>query len=115
MQTLAIVKHLDIVNHIPPRCFPREIDPMIRSLGFQTAKKSFNHRIIPAITFSAHAANHAMLFQLILVDMAGILAATIRMMEKLFRWLPALDRHGQGVDHQCCFHTRIYRPTYDFT
>ena len=53
-----------------------------------------------------------MLFQQDLVGKAGILAATIRMMQQTRWWLPQIDRHQQGrITSAFCMRRSIAQPT----
>jgi hypothetical protein len=44
-------------------------------------KESLHHRIIPAVSFAAHADADISLLKVALIRLAGILAASIRMMQ----------------------------------
>ena len=44
--------------------------------------------------------------------MAGILTATIRVVNQTGWWLPEIDRHHQGPDHQGFLHSPIHRPAH---
>ena len=70
---------------------------MVSPLTLQAAEEPFDHGIIPTITLAAHAWDYAMIFQDVLVLMAGVLTALIRMMKQTTARLAAPDRHHQGI------------------
>ena len=73
---------------------------MVGALTLQAAEEPLDHRVVPTVTLAAHALDHTMLFQDIPVLMAGILAASIRVMDQPSTWLATPDRHQQGITHQ---------------
>ena len=78
MQTITIVKHLDVPDHITSPIAPGQINYLGGPFGFQTVKETFRNCIIPAIALPAHAADHAIGIQKILVITAGVLATAVR-------------------------------------
>jgi len=80
---------------------------------FQTAKKSFGRRIVPAIAFAAHALLHTNHRQMLAIFPTRILAAAIRVMQQAGRWLSAPEGHLQGLDTERGPHVVVNRPAHD--
>ena len=59
---MTVVKHFNIVDHVIPGFVPGLINDVSDPLGFKGVEKAFRHGIIPAVSLSAHAASHAVLF-----------------------------------------------------
>jgi hypothetical protein len=77
-----------------PRCTRRCSDGQQRgSLALDRPAHALRWRIVPAITLSAHAAVNPMALQTTLVVAAGVLTATIRMVQHALARTPAFDRH----------------------
>ena len=62
METVTVIKHLNIPDYVTPGTFPGPINDIRDSFGFKGMKKTFHNGIVPAIALSAHAADHAVLF-----------------------------------------------------
>ena len=62
METVTVIKHFDISDHVVSDLISGFINDISDPFCFKGVKKTFNHGIIPAVTLSAHAANHAVLF-----------------------------------------------------
>jgi hypothetical protein len=75
MKTMAVIKHLDVMNHITSGFTPVTIKHPGSPFGFQTVKETLCDSVVPAIAFSTHAADHAIGIQEPSVIAAGILAA----------------------------------------
>ena len=103
MSPATIIKQLDVFKDSLPGLRPAGIVFVMNSFGFQTVKKTFRHRIIPAVAFPAHAANHAVFLQHTLILVGSILGALIGMHQKAPTGLPASDGHLQGFTDQLAF------------
>lgn len=82
MQTMAVIKHLDVLDHITSRIAPGTINDLSGPFGFQAVKETLRNGIIPAIALSTHTADHAIGAQKLPVITAGILAAAVRVMNQ---------------------------------
>lgn len=74
MKTIAVIKHLDVLDHITSRIAPSTINYIGSPFGFQTVKETLRNSIIPAIALSTHPADHAIDTQELPVITVGILA-----------------------------------------
>ena len=61
METVTVIKHFDIPDHVVSGLISGFINDIRDLFGFKRTEKTFHHGIIPAIAFSAHAASHAVL------------------------------------------------------
>ena len=115
MQAIAVVKHLNVMNHITSRIAPVTIKHPGSPLCFHAVKKTFRNSIVPAIALSAHATDHAIAPQKILVITASILAAAVRVMyQSLFR-LSSPISHGKCIRGKRCLYAVAHRPTNNFS
>ena len=93
------VEHLDVFEghglHFLPRLELFAIHPLV----LEAAEPAFRRRVIPTISTARHRAGHAVLRQLCLEHVAGILAATIRVMHQRGRRPPPEPCHSQRIGH----------------
>jgi hypothetical protein len=71
------MEHLDIFEDVMCRFFTGRVVPMLHELALECAEKTFDTDIVPAVTFAAHAGDHAVGGEHLLVPRSGILAAAI--------------------------------------
>ncbi len=76
---MTVVEDFKVIKQALDRFRPAEVPLVVNPLAFQAAKEAFRNGIIVAITFPAHAANDAMLFENFLIIGRRILTATVRM------------------------------------
>jgi hypothetical protein len=57
---------------------------LINQFELEGGKKTLRHRIIPAVAFTAHAAQHTVRRQQLL-NLTGVLAAAVRVMQQALR------------------------------
>ncbi len=62
METVTIIKHFDIPDYVISSLVSGFIYGISGPFGFQGVEKTFHYGIVPAVTLSAHAANHAVYF-----------------------------------------------------
>ena len=77
MFSAAVIKHFDVFKNVGLCLHPSFIISVIDQLSFEGMKPTFHGRVISAVTFTAHAANYLVRAQLMLIIVAGILAALI--------------------------------------
>ena len=61
METLTVIKHLDVIDYVGSGFISGLIQDVSSPFGFKGVKKTFHYGIVPAVAFSTHAANHAVL------------------------------------------------------
>ena len=63
MQPSRVVIHRHIFPHIGDRFLPGSVPTITGPFSFQAAEESLHRRIVPAVAFAAHTADHAVLLQ----------------------------------------------------
>ena len=104
MKASTVIEHLNVVYDICPGFFSAQIALLMSAFSLQPMKEALNNWVIPTVAFSAHAACHPILFDLILILMGCILTTTIRMMEKSFTRSTSKISHLQSLFRQGYFH-----------
>jgi hypothetical protein len=61
METMTVIKYFNILDHVTSGFVPGLINDVSDPLGFKGVEKAL-HSVIPAVSLSAHTANHAVLF-----------------------------------------------------
>jgi len=80
VKTPAVVKHLDVVKQF---CVgDRARGEGLIQLGLERAEEALAHRVIPAVALTAHAAGDAVLVEQPLEVAAGVLAASVRVVDR---------------------------------
>src|ERR1700731_3681170 len=103
MSPLAVVEQFDVLEQLAA-CLSSGTPPaLIDQFDFERGEKAFGHRVVPAVAFTAHAALDAVYRQQLLIVAAGVLAATIRVMQQTLRRLTVLQCHLEGVQRDAPF------------
>src|SRR5215469_5687355 len=110
MSPLAVVEEFDIFEHLVAGVSSSTPPGLINQFDFERGEKTFRHRVIPAITFTAHAALYAVYRQQLLILAAGVLAAAIRVMQQTLRRMAVLQCHLQGVQRDAAIEPFAERP-----
>ena len=114
VQTLTIVPAFDVLED---GCASLGTCGELRScaLGFESREKAFHGGIIEAITDAAHTDQAMMSGQVLLIGLAGVLAASIRVVQKASRWTALHDGHAPSLLYQRGFHVLIHCPSHHST
>src|SRR5574341_2419179 len=72
---LPIVEPFDVVVHVGSQFLDGRKATIGQALDFERGKKDFDHRVVPAVDPSAHAADRGMLVEHRLIGRAGVLNA----------------------------------------
>src|SRR5689334_1204354 len=72
MPPLAVVEHFDIFEHLVAAVSSSTPPAPIDQFDFECGEKTFRHRVVPAIAFTAHAASDAVYRQQLLIRVAGV-------------------------------------------
>lgn len=75
----VVVIGLDIFKDFLLRLIPGEEGVLIDQFGFDGLEERLSHRIIPAVSFAAHALHEAMMIEHFREATTGILHSTVRM------------------------------------
>lgn len=92
MSAPGVIEALDVLEHVGLGLVPRPVRLAGRSLGFQRGEEALHRRIIPDIARPAHGAGDAVVGHQPLELLAGILTATVRMMQERTGLASAPDR-----------------------
>jgi hypothetical protein len=109
VQTLPIVPSFDVLEDGSASLRSR-IKLMICTFSLECAEKAFHSSVVEAIANPAHTDQTVINSQTPLIQVAGVLAALIGVMQQLSRWVPLGDRHIPCILHQGGFHMLIHRP-----
>ncbi len=80
MSPLAVVEQFDVFEQLVAGLSSVTPPALMDQFNFESGEKTFRHRVVPAIAFTAHAALDAMYRQQLLILVAGVLAAAVRVM-----------------------------------
>ena len=114
METKGVVIGDVIDDFQPSRCSGWKSDS-VQPLGLQASEKALGGRIIPAIAFAAHARNHAIVADPVLVIMASILASSVGMMKQAGQRFSAPKGHRQSIECELLFDPFIEGPADNLT
>jgi len=108
-----VVKNLDVFEERGARFLAgSEAGPM-NHLGLQRSEEAFHRSVVQAIAPPAHRRCDAAQIEQLLVLPAGILDASITVMEQPFWRAPISDSHFQRVFAQGAFEALRHRPSHD--
>jgi hypothetical protein len=114
VQPLTVVEHLDVLDGVGlhrlvgGEAFPE--DPLV----LEAIEPALGWGVVPTVALAAHRAEHAILGQLPLKGMAGVLATAIGMMDQAWGWFTAKARHAQRIDNEIGAHPWLERPAHHF-
>jgi hypothetical protein len=100
MQPLSVVEDLDVFEYLFPGIVSAAIPPVMHKLSRERAEEAFHRSVASAVTLAAHAYQHPIVFEQLLVVFAGILAAAIRVMDQTFARPPAPTCHHERIHNQ---------------
>jgi len=69
----AVVEQFDIFEHLVAGVSSSTPPALMDQFDFERGEKTFCHRVVPAVAFTAHAALYAMYRQQLLIRVAGVL------------------------------------------
>jgi hypothetical protein len=105
-----IIEAFNIVEHIGLGFVARPIGFARRAFGLQRGEEALHRCIVPDIAGAAHGADDAMIGHQLLELLAGVLAATVGVMQQRVRLASPPDRHHQGIRDELCRHLGAHRP-----
>jgi len=96
MPALTVVEQLDVFEHRAAGlggCGPTSL---VGQFKFARGEEAFRHRVVPAVATAAHAAQDSMSGQQLLIFVAGVLAAAVRVVQQSARrWFALIT--GQAI------------------
>ncbi len=92
-----IIEHLDIFEDVLCRVFTGRVVSMIHELPLEDPAKAFDTSIVPAVACAAHAGDHAVDGEHLLITRGGILTAAIRVVQEPSPWGSIDQRHREGL------------------
>src|SRR5659263_31295 len=102
MQPDGIIKPFDVTEYICACLRTGLIFLVMYPFVFQCTPEALNHRIVIAITSSAHADLNLIGSQNIADLMTSVLNTSIGVMEQSITWLTLIQGHSQSSLHQHC-------------
>ena len=109
----AIIEDLNVFKYIQSGFISGGVGLVEYQFGFEGTKEAFRQSIVIAIAFAAHTTKHFVFGQQGLIVVAGILTATVGMMEQSWQGLSGGNGHLQGVDDQLAMQALTHRPADD--
>ena len=113
MAATPIVPNLDVLEYLLTCLLARGESAAMNQLALQGSEETFHHGVVPAVTTMAHAAHYPVCGQQVLVIYAGVLTASITMMEQVGCWFSAQERHPKSVQHERPFQCRLHIPAHN--
>ena len=109
----GIIEVFDIIEHLGFGLVSRAVGLGCRTLGLQRGEEALHCGIVPAVTGSAYATDHAMVSHEPLEGLTGVLAPPIGVVQDRLRLVAPPDRHHEGVRDQLRGHRRLHQPADD--
>ena len=106
----SVVEDLDVFKGRSLDLGMGRIANTMHPLILETVEPALRRRVIPAVAFTAHRAVHAAGLELVLKDMAGVLAASVGVVHQSRYRTPPEPGHGQCIGHDIRRHARFQRP-----
>jgi len=83
MQSIGIVKGLDVFEHVAPRLVPGAVPPVMDELVLQAAEEALHASVVIAIPFPRHTRLNAVLSEQLLVGSRSVLTPLVGMIEQV--------------------------------
>ena len=111
MEPLSVVIGFDVFeDEIAHGASGQQFQALVLQFGFKRAPEGFHDGVVVAVCFAAHAGNQSVLLERLAVGSAGILYATIGVMDDLSRMAALLHRHLQRRQRQTGFQGLLHGP-----
>ena len=107
-----IVEAFDVIEHVGSCLISRTVRFARGALCLQRREEAFHCCIVPAIARPAHRASDALIGHQPLELFAGVLAATIRVMEQRLGPCPAARSPSSRIGDELRRHRGNHRPSY---
>src|SRR5215510_8757065 len=110
MAPAAVVESFDVLEHRATGLDPGLPPAGVNQFDFERSEETLRHRVVPAVAAAAHAAPDPVQRQQLLVVVAGVLAATIRMMQQPWCRLALSERGPQCLQREAALEPLAQRP-----
>ena len=110
VSTLRIVEAFDVVEHIGSGLVSGSVHSACCSLGFERGEEALHRRVVPDVARPAHRADDTVVRHQPLELFAGVLAATVGMMQQGIGFATPPDRHDQSIGDELGRHRGTHRP-----
>ena len=111
---MSVIKHFDVVEHIGPGLRPCLIVTPMDPFPFEQGEETFCHGVIVTIPSPTHAARDALIPKQFLEIAAGILTATIGVMNETRYWWALSYGYLEGLQDQVALKPRPQAPPHHF-
>ena len=105
-----IVERLDVEEKIGSRLLSCVVNGMMDQFAFQSTKEAFHRSVVVIAADAVHAGLNVVLAQQLLINVAGVLAALVRVMNKARARLTLINGHIQCILNQSAGHPFRHRP-----
>ena len=111
MEPLSVVIRFDVFeDQVTRGASGQQFQALVLQFGFKRAPEGFHDGVVVAVCFAAHAGNQSVLLERLAVGRAGILHATIGVVDDLLRPAALLHRHLQRRQWQAGFQGLLHGP-----
>ena len=115
MASNSIVETLDVIEDVRLGFSPCAVNSLLDLLALQVAEERLSHRVIPAVTATAHARAQSVVFAPAVELIAAKLATLVRMDDHRVFGPSAPHRHRQSIQHQARLHAWPHAPAHHCT
>ena len=98
--SLAVVEDFDVLEALRLHLTVPGKACAVNAFVLEAVEPAFGRGIVPAVAFATHRAGHAVGVESVLKGLAGILDATVGVMNNPWCGAAAKPGHGQGVSGQ---------------
>ena len=110
---LAIVKVLDVFEDFTAGAELECATDSVNQFELEGGEEALRHRVVPAVSFAAHAASDSVLPQQLLIFGAGVLATAIRVTQRSLGRLPLRQCHVHRFQRKLSLQPLVQCPTDD--
>ena len=111
MEPRAVIKPFDVVEDVELRLRTRAEAVVVEPLGLECVEEALDDSVVETVPRPAHAAEHAVAIEEVLIVGTEVLASTIGVMKQPRSWSAISDGIAKRLDRQALIRTRARRPT----
>src|SRR5271154_6438243 len=106
----SVIEDFDVFEDLATSLRPRTPLSLVSELALEGGEEALGHRVVPAVSPPTHAALDRVLCEQLPILTAGVLAATIRMMQESSSGPALRKRHVQSVQRELTFQPFVEFP-----